>query len=379
MRRTKLNLAEVSIGGGEKLFCVTWPKPGPGRNRQFFKNKAQAKTLFEQKQKELENFGRAGAGLTDHDRYLFYECCEALKPFGKSLRDATEFFVKHLRTAERSCTAEELVAELCAAKQKDGLSKSHLRDIRCRLNVFSEKFNGQTVATISSRDIDSFLRSLPHSPFTRNRYRSLISLAFNFAVRNGYATTNPAAGAAKAKVVSKAPGILTVQQTAALLKAATPELRPYVAIGAFAGLRRAELERLDWGEIDFENDLILVTAEKAKTAQKRFVSMQPNLRKWLWPLRKYSGHVAPRENLKPFGATREAAGISVWPENALRHSFASYHLAHFKNAATTALQLGHMDARITFQHYRELVKPADAEQYWQIVPSPDQSQNGGTL
>jgi hypothetical protein len=32
-------------------------------------------------------------------------------------------------------------------------------------------------------------------------------------------------------------------------------------------------------------------------------------------------------------ATRVAAGIKRWPSNALRHSFASYHLAHFNDAA----------------------------------------------
>jgi integrase len=45
-----------------------------------------------------------------------------------------------------------------------------------------------------------------------------------------------------------------------------------------AGLRRAEIERLDWSEIDFESGLIEVTAEKAKAARRRLVTMQPNLR-----------------------------------------------------------------------------------------------------
>jgi integrase len=130
------------------------------------------------------------------------------------------------------------------------------------------------------------------------------------------------------------------------------------------------LERLDWSEIDFESGLIQVRAEKSKTAQRRFVNMQPNLREWLLPLRKHKGSVAPQENFRQlFEHTREAAGITEWPENALRHSFASYHLAHFKNAASTALELGHHDSRITFAHYRELVKPKEAERYWNIKPA----------
>src|SRR2546430_16070985 len=50
-------------------------------------------------------------------------------------------------------------------------------------------------------------------------------------------------------------------------------------------------------------------------------------------------------------------------------SCASYHLAHFKNAASTALELGHHESRITFAHYRELVKPKEAERYWNIMPT----------
>jgi len=33
------------------------------------------------------------------------------------------------------------------------------------------------------------------------------------------------------------------------------------------------------------------------------------------------------------------AGITAWPSNALRHSFASYYLAHFQDAARLALEL----------------------------------------
>src|SRR4030095_10319692 len=212
--------------------------------------------------------------------------------------------------------------------------------------------------------------SLPFSPLTRNHYRQLVVLAFNFAVRCNYASANPAAGAAKAKVINEAPGILTVNETARLLEAATPDVLPHLAIGLFAGLRRAELERLDWTEIDFESDLIEVKAAKSKTAQRRFVTIQPNLREWLLPLRQHKGNVTPQNCFRElFEQARTAAGITEWPDNALRHSFASYHLAHFKNAASTALELGHHDSRITFRHYRELVKPKDAERYWKIKPA----------
>jgi integrase/recombinase XerD len=55
----------------------------------------------------------------------------------------------------------------------------------------------------------------------------------------------------------------------------------------------------------------------------------------------------------------------------LRHSFASYHLAHFKNQNALALEMGHRDSGVTFAHYRQLVTPTNAARYWQIVPQSD--------
>ncbi|HEU5246938.1 MAG TPA: hypothetical protein VFU09_07610 [Candidatus Udaeobacter sp.] len=82
----------------------------------------------------------------------------------------------------------------------------------------------------------------------------------------------------------------------------------------------------------------------------------------LEPARAFYGH---RELLD---TAREKAGITDWPQNALRHSFASYHLARFNDAAALALELGHTNSNLVFQHYRQLVKPKQAERYWKIVP-----------
>ena len=370
MKRHKIRVRKYRDSARPHLkFVVNYREAGK-RKRSFFETEAQAKSFAAFKNADLAKSGIEHSEFPTAIRVMAQNAVEQLRPFGKTIADAVGHYVAYLKASEKSCTAAQLVNELIAAKKADGVSERHLQDIRSRLSVFAEKFNGQMVATITSREIDTWLRSLPVAPLTRNHYRQVVVLAFNFAVRAGYATANPAAHAAKAKVVGEAPGILSVSEVARLLEAASPELLPYVAIGAFAGLRRAELERLDWSEIDFESGLIEVTAQNSKTAQRRFVTIQPNLREWLLPLRQHKGNVTPQNCFRElFEQARAAAGIVEWPENALRHSFASYHLAHFKNAAATALELGHHDSRITFAHYRELVKPKDAERYWNIRPA----------
>jgi integrase len=58
-----------------------------------------------------------------------------------------------------------------------------------------------------------------------------------------------------------------------------------------------------------------------------------------------------------------------WPDDILRHSYGSYHLAKHRNAALTAEQMGHKNARMLYAHYREVVKEApDTEEYWRLTP-----------
>jgi integrase len=370
MRQRKIKVRKYSDSNRPHLkFVVNYREAGK-RKRSFFESKEQANSFAAFKNAELKRNGIEHSEFPTAIRVMAQEAIEQLQPFRKTIADAVRHYVAYLKANERSCTAVQLVKELLAAKKADGVSERHLRDIRSRLSVFAEKFDGQIVATITSKDIDNWLRSLNVKAVTRNHYRQLVVLAFNFAVRSGYATANPAVGAAKAKVVGEAPGILSVSEVARLLEAATPDVLPYVAIGLFAGLRPAEIDRLDWSEIDFESGLIEVKAAKSKTAQRRFVTIQPNLREWLLPLRQHKGNVTPQNCFRQlFEQARDGAGINDWPENALRHSFASYHLAHFKNAASTALELGHHDSRVTFAHYRELVRPKEADRYWSIRPA----------
>jgi len=349
-------------------FVVNYREAGK-RKRSFFETRQKADAFSALKNAQLKKSGIEGAEFSSRLRVMAQECAERLSQHGKTIEEATNFLIVHLKASEKSCTAVALVKELIAAKMADGMSKRYLDDLKSRLNSFASKFDRQLVATITSTEIDNWLRGLEVSPVTRNNYRRVLVVMFNHAVQRDYATSNPAESTAKAKVVGKSPGILTVQQTARLLEAASLELLPYVAIAAFAGLRRAELERLDWSDVHFDSELIEVTAEKSKTARRRFVKMQPNLREWLLTLRQHRGAVVCDNFRNQFEEARASSGIAEWESNALRHSFASYHLAHFKDAAAIALEMGHTDSGMIFERYRQIVRPKDAERYRSIRPA----------
>src|SRR5262249_20873500 len=148
----------------------------------------------------------------------------------------------------------------------------------------------------------------------------------------------PAAESTRVREVSDEVGILTPNELRGLLNVASEETIPYWTIGAFAGLRAAEIERLEWADVNFKQRWIKVRAKHAKSASRRLVDIQPNLSKWLLPYRARTGKVVP-ENLRVKlledrkRAAESGALTGKWPSNALRHSFASYYLARFDNAA----------------------------------------------
>lgn len=337
--------------------------------RKYFTTKVEAKTYCDRRNIEVKNQGRESVEFPSWLRVMAQSANERLAPHGKTIDDAASFYLAHLAKLKKSVPLKEAMAELIENRKSSGSSEIYCYDIGLRLGRFCREFPDRNTEEISTGDLDEWLAGLNLAPVTRNTFRRDLHTLFTFCVSRGYSSSNPVEKTRIAKEVSQPVGILTVDEMGRLLKAAPENLIPYFTIGAFAGLRAAEVERLNWSHIDLESGFIEVTAKNSKTARRRLVKILPNLHAWLSPLRKDSGPVIPLNLRWLLVDARERAGLSRWPSNALRHSYASYHLAHFNDAAALALQMGHTNTAMIFQHYREVVKPREAARYWEIMPS----------
>lgn len=130
-------------------------------------------------------------------------------------------------------------------------------------------------------------------------------------------------------------------------------------------LEMDDLSFLDEAEI-LDSGFIEVTAAKSKTRRRRLVTIQPALAAWLRATANRGGVLPLRQsNNRLCDAVKRAA--VPWGKSVTRHSFCSYHLAEFRSASATALEAGHTE-QMLFNHYREIVTPAQSQRFWAIHP-----------
>ena len=299
-----------------------------------------------------------------------------------TIAEAVAYYLKQNPKTLPSITVEQAKDLFIKTKKADKMSAVYLKDLDTRLGKFAEAFNVQ-LAAVTAGDLNEFLRGLDCGSRSRNNYRLSITTLIRFCERAGYLHKGAfdAAAIGKAKEVHEEIGIFTPQEIAKLLVAAAPSqnqtgrrypegraMLPLIALGAFAGLRTAEIERQRWEDINLERGFIRVTGAKGNTAMKRLVPISDSLKAWLMTCRKDKGPVLDikwiHEAVKRL-ATR--AGVP-WKHNALRHSFISYRCAETQDIAKTSFEAGN-SPKMIHRHYRELVTPEQSAEWFAITPA----------
>lgn len=366
------------------------------RTRKFFVTHQEALEFIATENAKSRNLGERARNIPGHLHEDALRANDILEEYGVTIEEAAKFYRLHQEQRKKSKTISEIIEEYIENKARNLRSSRHLEDLRSRLGKFEKKFADKLASEIETKDIDAWLGQIKpqskgskrYSPLSIVNFHRVVRGLFSYALTMGYTSSNPAKGVTIPKLKECTPGIFTPAQLAAVLKAASPEILPFFALGAFAGLRSSEIQRLTWSEIDFARQIILPSADQTKSAKRRIVPMLPNLLAFLKPYAGSQGKVlpfsrrqtyeltAPALRAAGFGARgdenseEKAAGVILEPapDNGLRHSFASYRFAATCDGPKTAMELGHPDTKLLFSVYRELVTAEDAAAYWNIFP-----------
>lgn len=341
------------------------------RERRRYKTWQEALVAAEQGYIERQNEGLAVFGLSQDVKMDAAKAHEILAPYKISLYDAADYYKKHVLAYLSAPPVKEIVERMIAEKEGNNRADKTIQDLKSRLlNSFAKDFGDRPLNEIAKDEIQDWLTDDEWTARTRINHHTKLSQLYNFALKKGWVDTNVTEKIDRPSVQDTDPEIFTVEQAGNLLKNANQfGLLPYVAIGLFAGLRSTELMKLQGKHVIAEEKSLVVPAEIAKKRTRRVVNMHDALLAWLQPCLPLAGNIVDvpqfRRNMEKL---REAAGIENWPNNGLRHSFASYHLAAFENEVQTAKEMGHRDANIVHNHYKQIVLKSLAAKFWALRP-----------
>lgn len=249
-------------------------------------------------------------------------------------------------------------------------SDSHREKLEIFQRAFPAAFRGR-VADIEPAALRRWVKARSTNGNTQAMYLRYARLFFAYLRRNRLVADDPTEAVVMPK---RKPGrnILTPAQMTALLDLDLPDhVRALLLLGGFAGLRTEEVERMDWANLNTKTGQIHVPPEAIKDSggfDQRIVDFtEPLKRRRAW-LAKQNGKIIPvaSETLHTHRRRACAPVLAQWPDNCLRHSFATYHLARAKNAGLTAYQMGHTSAAMVQRVYAVPAALADWKAWWAI-------------
>src|SRR5262249_28483703 len=241
---------------------VVFTDPDTGLRRERVR-RAINKTDAKAKRKDLLR------DLEDHGPKL-------LDAYNMTFKDLADFYGK---------------SYLVPAQYVDGRKIAGLRSLKTPkmfLRVLTEHFGKRRLRSMTHADIEGFRSARIGTPTRSNKQRSITSVnrelellrrMLNVAVREGWLSKSPFSSGEC--LISKADErkrerIISRDEEERLLVACggyRAHLRPILITALDTGMRRGEILKLTWSDVDIENRIITVRAFNTKNMRERQVSM----------------------------------------------------------------------------------------------------------
>jgi integrase len=166
---------------------------------------------------------------------------------------------------------------------------------------------------------------------------------------------------------------LSLEESQALLKACSSELRPIVTTALSTGMRKSEILGLTWDQVDLKHGFTLL--DRTKNGSRREIPINRTLRATLqglprrlgvpWVFSEARTGKPPRDVGKAFSAALRRSGIDDFRFHDLRHTFASHLVMAGVDLVTVKELLGHKSLAMTLRYAH--LAPAHALRAVQVL------------
>lgn len=368
-----------------------------------FQVSASEAQLFREAQQILEPYGLDVFGVIKELAPLLEQVNDVAE-----IRRLVRMGMEQEKRDSKSIPFCDAVSKLLEVKQhvqkRRESTLSQIRYITGRIGKCCPDFAVTLLSQLTTDDCRKMIGRTFKPDKQKNDARKILSSIFNFGIKRKWCHENPAQALDIIAIQEHEIHPLTPEEIAGLFQACRPPtteekemprtsrktvegarldltccLAP-LAIMAFAGIRPQEVTRLTWNDIflDTPEKVIKVRSRASKTGGTRQVNICPALEAWLrMAPRQEDDSICPPQWPVRWAGLRYRAGWDAngkrWPNDALRHTFASYHVLIHRNIPQLQLEMGHSSSTQIMHRYMNLsgVDQEMAERFWNLLPEED--------
>jgi integrase len=186
-------------------------------------------------------------------------------------------------------TVEEWLSHFVKQKAKsrsDKTARRHEQMMREFIEFLGPRAR-LNIAAITSRDIAAFRdqrHSLGLAPATVNLDVTILSAAFNAALRQGHVSVNPTLAVEPLKDKAQRKQVFTPEQVTALVKVAEGDWKGLILVAFYTGARLGDCANLQWKHIDLVSEIKTIRFEQGKTGAEIVTAIHPALEDYLLTL-----------------------------------------------------------------------------------------------
>jgi integrase len=249
--------------------------------------------------------------------------------------------------------------------------------------VSPEAFRSRITPQEIERHFEQCIEDEKWAASTVNHYRSLLSLTYRLAIRDGKAASNPARTTRHRREDNSRVRYLTPDEENKLraeMERRWPGHAPELDLPLHTGLPLSEMYGLDWQDVDLTRGLILI--RRGKNGESRYARLNSVALKALTDLRKRgdgTGAVIRNVEGEPLAGPRywfekaiQKAGIANFHWHDLRHTFASRLTMAGVGLRATQDALGHKSVAMTVR-YSHLAPDFLLNVVEKLVPQPTET------
>lgn len=297
----------------------------------------------------MEELGERAAGLARGD---------CLKLLRRVLREG----VAAVEAAERTVTLEE--AAWHSVEARKGRRPVTLRDLRhyVRRILRVDGAGQMMLRRMTAGDCRRILQTaFGNSPSSYKKGRAILHSIFAHGMRHEWADANPVDKIDVPHIKETPIRPLSLEEVERLRRTAQrPEHRDMelpLHLMLYCGIRPTEVQRLRTEDIDWKHRQVIIRPQTSKTGGGRVVPLR---------IRRNINRALPNRSTweRRWQHLRRSAGFTRWVPDVCRHTFASYHAAHFRNLPALQLEMGHRDSGLLRSRYIGATEWGKAKGFW---------------